>query len=512
MLIGESMTGGVDLNSHSGVACGWEQGQLGGEHFWVEDLITGRTRLMFGVRPAADAPAAASIVATNGGHCLAYRAHSVYSFSTENEPVVIRIGRDDAQVPDEVRGLFFSDSRDETLVLYSASFAIVSGNGSAGGRSIRISKDMVSGLTLRSFGHYAQLTEDGAYVYANAYLTNSEDEELVALVRLDAKTGRFLNIVTSALYPKAASLAGGPFEFNDEPFLFLKNGSELIGSFGGNHYLFSRTCQEAYRGCQGSARMLSIRDQQPVMFGNRTGRRESRVIVRPSDSHILAVLEHDGLLPFAPDTVAAPLGDLIAIAHGNRTSGTYIAPKLRSPSSIGESAIISGRYAVCEDLDGKPDKRRCGTPAFGTKVTVVGILAAESVGDGPDGMSVEIPMKVAATKQCNGPCEVWTIKSNLQLQSSDDSVVGIGVLLKESQDHHGAEVSGVIPGSPADKASLMAGDRITEVDGTPVMLLSLPEVVFLVRGRPNSWVTLAVKRAARHITVNVERVPLEGAP
>lgn len=71
-------------------------------------------------------------------------------------------------------------------------------------------------------------------------------------------------------------------------------------------------------------------------------------------------------------------------------------------------------------------------------------------------------------------------------------LVGVGVMIE-----HVAGViviRDVIPGGPAEKAGLQAGDRILGVDGQRVEALALPQVVDLVRGPEGSSVELFVQR------------------
>ena len=85
--------------------------------------------------------------------------------------------------------------------------------------------------------------------------------------------------------------------------------------------------------------------------------------------------------------------------------------------------------------------------------------------------------------------------------------VGLGVELKAADD--GLLVVHVIPGSPAERAGLRAGDHLVGVGGRPLGGLSVDEAAHLLQGPEGSLVTLAVLRApapARAITVRREHV------
>jgi len=70
-----------------------------------------------------------------------------------------------------------------------------------------------------------------------------------------------------------------------------------------------------------------------------------------------------------------------------------------------------------------------------------------------------------------------------------------------------------LPGSPALKAGLLAGDVILAVDGKPVDGLSLTEVVTMIRGPRGSRVRLLIKRAGSdepfEIEVTRDRIEME---
>ncbi|MEU7023269.1 S41 family peptidase [Streptomyces sp. NPDC046203] len=66
-------------------------------------------------------------------------------------------------------------------------------------------------------------------------------------------------------------------------------------------------------------------------------------------------------------------------------------------------------------------------------------------------------------------------------QSLDGSYTGVGLSARRAGAGR-VEISRVLPGGPAARAGLRAGDRITAVDGSPVGDRSVSEVVALLRG------------------------------
>jgi carboxyl-terminal processing protease len=85
--------------------------------------------------------------------------------------------------------------------------------------------------------------------------------------------------------------------------------------------------------------------------------------------------------------------------------------------------------------------------------------------------------------------------------------VGLGVELKTASD--GLLVVHVIPGSPAERAGIRAGDHLVGVGGRSIGGMSVEQAAQLLQGPEGSLVTLAILRApapARAVTVRREHV------
>ena len=89
----------------------------------------------------------------------------------------------------------------------------------------------------------------------------------------------------------------------------------------------------------------------------------------------------------------------------------------------------------------------------------------------------------------------------------EGNFVGLGVELKSAAD--GLLVVHVIPGSPAERSGIRAGDHLVGVGGRSLAGMGVDEAAHLLQGPEGSLVTLAILRApapARAVTVRREHV------
>ena len=76
--------------------------------------------------------------------------------------------------------------------------------------------------------------------------------------------------------------------------------------------------------------------------------------------------------------------------------------------------------------------------------------------------------------------------------SSGGSFVGLGIEIESSDA--GVRITAPMPGGPAAKAGLRAGDLIVQVDGTPLRGVALAEAMTRMRGDVGTTVSLVVRR------------------
>ena len=89
------------------------------------------------------------------------------------------------------------------------------------------------------------------------------------------------------------------------------------------------------------------------------------------------------------------------------------------------------------------------------------------------------------------------------LEALQGAFVGIGVYLQESSN--GVVVVKVVPGSPAQKAGLQAGDVIVKVDDVDVSSAPLDVISTLLKGDDGTFVKVTVRRADKTLTFTVQR-------
>jgi carboxyl-terminal processing protease len=113
--------------------------------------------------------------------------------------------------------------------------------------------------------------------------------------------------------------------------------------------------------------------------------------------------------------------------------------------------------------------------------------------------TVNAMLKTATTKILDPFSVYWTKDEYKRFQDSmTNSFVGIGVILKDD-----GSIDIIIPNGPADKAGLKAGDKIVDVDGTPVK--SSEEVIKKTLGKEGTSVTMTVQRGGKPLTMKITR-------
>ncbi|HHX14462.1 MAG TPA: S41 family peptidase [Clostridiales bacterium] len=93
------------------------------------------------------------------------------------------------------------------------------------------------------------------------------------------------------------------------------------------------------------------------------------------------------------------------------------------------------------------------------------------------------------------------------LQNVNGQFSGIGVNLENFVG--GCRIVAPLPGSPAEKAGILSGDQIIEVDGKDVTQLKVDRLVKLLKGDPGVSVRLKILRRGTALTFNITRAVIK---
>ena len=96
------------------------------------------------------------------------------------------------------------------------------------------------------------------------------------------------------------------------------------------------------------------------------------------------------------------------------------------------------------------------------------------------------------------------------MNSQTGNLVGIGVLvLQTPTEEGGIEINRVIPGSPAEKSGLLAGDIIVGVDNVKATPDNYNDIVNMIAGEVGSYVNITVKRGDEEKSFTIVRASIE---
>ncbi len=125
-----------------------------------------------------------------------------------------------------------------------------------------------------------------------------------------------------------------------------------------------------------------------------------------------------------------------------------------------------------------------------------------------EGMLANADAKMQKWNKLLSPLELGELEADLK-----GEVVGVGVRINFEPANGHIAVLGTVPGSPAEREKLRAGDEILSVDGKLYKGRSVRDVVHDIRGKAGDSVTLAVLRDDKVLNVTLKRevVPIDVA-
>lgn len=91
------------------------------------------------------------------------------------------------------------------------------------------------------------------------------------------------------------------------------------------------------------------------------------------------------------------------------------------------------------------------------------------------------------------------------MEQMNNTYVGIGITIAETEDGAAVEVLKVEPNGPAEEAGIRVGDLIAGVEGRDLAEMTITEMRDLVRGKEGTFVVLTMNRAGEIFDLSVER-------
>jgi serine protease Do len=232
------------------------------------------------------------------------------------------------------------------------------------------------------------------------------------------------------------------------------------------------------------------------------GKRLPATLVGVDEKTDLALLKvaSDESLPYASfgDSDQTRIGDwVVAIGNPFGFGGSATAGIV---SARGRD-IQSGPFDDFLQIDAPINRGNSGGPLFDLEGKVIGInTAIYSPNGGSVGIGFAIPANLAARVveelRTNGRVERGFIGVSIQ-QVDEEIAQSLGV-----EKDKGALVASVVPGSPADRAGLEAGDVILSVNGTEVV--HVKDISRrIAETKPDEKVAIAILRAGDKKTLQV---------
>jgi putative serine protease PepD len=242
----------------------------------------------------------------------------------------------------------------------------------------------------------------------------------------------------------------------------------------------------------------AVSDDGPIEVIDHHGRRLRATVVGRSAVYDVAVLEVKGARNLQPaafgsadqmrvgETVVAigsPLGLSATVTSG-------IVSAVHRPVTTGDGGDSSYISAVQTDAAINPGNS--GGPLVNLQGQVVGVNSAiASLGStSTNGESGNIGVGFAI------PIEQVEVTTDQILRTGEAKYPVIGANVRGTRNLAGAKVDSVVPGQPAARAGLRAGDLITGIDGKPISG-SIDLVVAIRTYVPGDTVRLTVQRHGR---------------
>jgi len=185
---------------------------------------------------------------------------------------------------------------------------------------------------------------------------------------------------------------------------------------------------------------------------------------------------------------------------------TAAAPATAAP--VAASPVAEKPKSHWEDDDAIPAERFTdGKRAFQTleqamleQYYAAGLTEDDMYRAAARGMLERVDPKMKKWNKLLSPSELAFMRTDMK-----GEMVGVGVNIKFDSDTGWTDVLGVIPGSPAEKAGVMVGDKIVSVNGKVYKGMTFRDVVGDIRGKAGETVTLTILRGDKLVPFPIKR-------
>jgi putative serine protease PepD len=244
----------------------------------------------------------------------------------------------------------------------------------------------------------------------------------------------------------------------------------------------------------------------PIEVVDQDGNRYDASVVGRSPTYDLAVL----YVEQSPDLPPAALGESQALHVGDSvvafgsplglssTVTAGIVSALNRPVTTGDSSNQSS-YINAVQTDAAINPGNSGGPLVNLQGQVVGVNSAiATTGGAVQGEAGNIGVGFAI------PIEQVTYTADQILRTGEARypVIGAKVVTGGASAGKGAEISEVLPDTPADSAGLEEGDVVTELDGVRV-IDGISLIVAIRSHRPGDEVDLLLTRGDEEMTISI---------
>ena len=213
---------------------------------------------------------------------------------------------------------------------------------------------------------------------------------------------------------------------------------------------------------------------------------------------------------------ALPLPILLVLAGACSHGDVTTAPAPATTAAAAQTPAAAPARAEAEpEAPVPPEKFADGERTFRTvKDTLLASYYADGLTEddlyraATEGMLSRLDPKMQKWNKLLSPSDLAEMEADLK-----GEVVGVGFKIHFDPTTGYTDVLGIVPGSPAEREKLQAGDKVLSVDGKLYKGKQIHDIVRDIRGKAGDSVTLTMLRDDKVFTVTLKReiVPLDVA-